>query len=56
MSARNPKPLTLAEFARLGGKARAAGMTAEQRRELARKGGLAKAAKAKQRKEGETRK
>jgi len=31
------KPLTVTEFARLGGKARAAKMTAEQRSESARK-------------------
>jgi hypothetical protein len=52
MSARNPKPTSWAEFARLGGKARVAKLTPEELRELARKGGLAKAAKAKQKKEG----
>jgi hypothetical protein len=48
MARRMPKkPLTLAEFARLGGKARAKTMTAQQRKESARKAVQARWAKSK---------
>jgi len=41
------KPLTITEFARLGGKARAKTLTADERQKIARKGGEARQAKAK---------
>ena len=46
------KALTITEFARLGGKARAKTLTPEERQKIARKGGEARQAKAKAKKGG----
>lgn len=42
----DPKIMTILEFASLGGKARAETLTAERRRAIALKGGIARAKKA----------